>query len=144
MMRFILDYIYNCRKVKGMPKCGFDPVFQDQLQRFVRDNALTVNGAATALGVDRTVFRRAHKFGTALESSKKKIRKALANRDERVTSDDAVFTVGDGTQPRPTLHGVLADCELKQIRRACEGVLTLLDHYEAQTIGRKIQKQITG
>lgn len=92
MMRLILDYIYNCRKIKGMPKCEFDPVFQDQLQRFVSDNALTVNGAATAL-----------------ESSKKKIRKALATRDKRITLDDAVFTVDGGTQLRPTLHGVLAD-----------------------------------
>lgn len=123
-----------------MPKCGFDPVFQDQVQRFVSNNALTVNGAATALGVDRTVFRRAHKFGTALESSKKKIREALANRDKKSASDDAVFTV-DGAQPCSTLHRVLADGELKQIRRACEGVLTLLNHYEAQMMSRKIQKQ---
>ena len=126
-----------------MPKCEFDPVFQDQLQRFVSDNSFTVNGAATALGVDRTVFRRAHKFGTALESSKKKILKALENRDKRFISDDADFADGGGRQSRPMRHGVLADGELKQIRRACEGVLALLDHYEAQTIGRKVQKQIS-
>lgn len=124
-----------------MPKCGFDPNFQHQLHRFVSDNALTVNGAATALGVDRTVFRRAYKFGTALESSKMKIRKALANRDKGAVSNDAVSAVGGGTQPRPTLQGVLADCELKQIRRVCEGVLTLLDHYESQTMGRKFKSK---
>ncbi|OWG12737.1 hypothetical protein KDK82_5891 [Delftia sp. K82] len=141
MMWFIIGHIYNCQKVKGMPKCGSDPVFQDELQRFVIDNELTVNGAATLLGVDRTVFRRAFKLGAALESSKKKIREALANHNKRVTSDDAVHAVGMGAHP--TRHGALADCDLKQIRRACEGVLALLDHYEAQTMRREIQKQIS-
>lgn len=128
-----------------MPKCGFDPVFQEQLQRFVIDNALTVNGAATELGVDRTVFRRAHKSGAALEKSKRKICKAIANREKRVASNDAFDTVGAGIQTRltrPTRLGVLADGELRQIRRACEGVLALLDHYEAQTTGRQTQQQV--
>lgn len=126
-----------------MPKCEFDPDFQNQLQRFVSDNSFTVNRAATALGLDRTVFRRAHKFGTALESSKKKILKALENSSKITGSDDALCTVGDFPHLRPTLDGVLADCELKQIRRACEGVLALLDHYETQTTARKLQKQIS-
>lgn len=126
-----------------MPKCEFDPDFQGLLQRFASDNAFTVNGAATALGVDRTVFRRAYKFGIALESTKKKILKALEKSSRRVIFDDAVSVAGGAPQSIPLLHGVLADCELKQIRRACESVLALLDHYEAQTVGRKIQKQIS-
>ncbi len=36
-------------------------------------------------------------------------------------------------------QGVLADRELKQIRKACEGVLALLNVYEAQQLlARKI------
>lgn len=39
---------------------------------------------------------------------------------------------------RRSLQGGLAGHELKLIRNACEGVLVLLDAYEAQALGRDI------
>lgn len=39
-----------------MPKCEADPVLQDQVHRFMKENGLTVSGAAVKLGVDRLHF----------------------------------------------------------------------------------------
>lgn len=125
-----------------MPKCEVDSALQDQVHRFVSENGLTVNGAATLLGVNRTTFWRFHETGEALGSTRARIREALANRNKRSAvrvADDAVGTDASELQPRPMLQGVLADRELKQIRKACEGLLALLNVYEAQqSLVRKV------
>jgi hypothetical protein len=125
-----------------MPKCEVDSALQDQVHRFVSENGLTVNGAATLLGVNRTTFWRFHETGEALGSTRARIREALVNRNKRSATrvaDDAVGTDASEHQARPILQGVLADRELKHIRKACEGVLALLDVYEAQqSLARKV------
>lgn len=57
---------------------------------------------------------------------------------DRRVSDGAVDADALAVQARPGLQGLLADRELKRIRMACEGVLALLDLYEAQQMGGKI------
>lgn len=125
-----------------MPKCEVDSVLQDQVHRFVSEKGLTVNGAATLLGVNRTTFWRFHETGEALGSTRARIREALANRKKCTAAslaDDAVGTNVSENQTSPLRQGVLADRELKQIRNACEGVLALLNVYEAQ---RSLAKKI--
>lgn len=125
-----------------MPKCEVDFALQDQVRRFVRDNGLTVNGAATLLGVNRTTFWRFHETGEALGRTKVRIRDAIANRNNRAAvrvADDAVASDATELQFRPLPEGALADREIKQIRKACEGLLTLLNAYEAQqSLARKV------
>lgn len=125
-----------------MPKCEVDAVLQHQVHSFVRESGLTVNGAATLLAVNRTTFWRFHETGEALSSTRTRIRDALENRNKQTAvgaSDDAVRPNGHEHQARLMLPGVPADRELKQIRRACEGILALLNAYEAQqALTRKI------
>ncbi len=125
-----------------MPKCQVDSALQDQVHRFVGEHGLTVNGAATMLGVNRTTFWRFHETGEALRTTRARIREALANRQMPTparVADDAVCTDASEHRARPMPQGVLADRELKQIRKACEGVLALLNVYEAQQLlARKI------
>jgi hypothetical protein len=124
-----------------MPKCEPDSVLQDQVRLFVSKNGLTVNGAATLLGVNRTTFWRFNETGEALDRTKVRIREALANLNKDSATgvaDDAVGTAASKHQARPMPQEGLADRELKQIRKACEGVLTLLNVYEAhQSLTRK-------
>jgi predicted DNA-binding protein (UPF0251 family) len=141
LLWFTLGSIYNSGGMDGMPKCEVDTALQDQVHRFVGEYGLTVNGAATMLGVNRTTFWRFHETGEALSTTRARIREALANRQKANAArvaDDAVGTGASEHQARPMLQGVLADRELKQIRRACEGVLALLNVYEAQqSLARK-------
>ena len=136
-LRVMLCDIYNCIKPDSMPRCEVDSVLLDQVRRFISVNRLTISGAATALGVDRTTFWRFFDTGRAISSTRTRYREALENcnkQAEAYVADDAV----DADQARPALQGVLADREIKQIRKACEGVLALLNIYEAQqSLGRK-------
>lgn len=118
-----------------MPKCEVDTLLQDQVRHFVSENGLTVNGAATLLGVNRTTFWRFHETGGALSSTRSRIREALANRNKHATvrvTDDAVRAGERRHQARSLPRGARANRELKQIRKACEVVLALLNVYEAQ------------
>lgn len=125
-----------------MPKCEVDSVLQDQVHRFMSDNGLTVNAAATVLGVNRTTFWRFCQTGAALAHTRARLRGALANRNKRTpthVADGALDADASEHQARPLPQEVLADRELKQIRKACEGVLALLNVYEAQqSLTRKI------
>lgn len=124
-----------------MPKCDVDRVLHEQVQLFIRENGLTKNGAATILGVDRTTFWRFCDTGKARGDTRDLYRDALGKHNKKAAAfvaDDAVNADLDVAQTRLTLQGVLADRELKQIRKACEGVIALLDVYEAQSLGRKI------
>lgn len=138
----VMVRLVQLKKSSGMPKCEIDSVLQGQVHRFVSENGLTVNGAATLLGVNRTTFWRFHGTGEALSHTRARIREALANRKKCtavLVADDAVGTDASKHQARPILQEVLADHELKQIRKACEGVLTLLNVYESQqSLARKI------
>lgn len=143
LLWFTIGSTYDSGGMDGMPKCEVDTALQDQVHRFVGEHGLTVNGAATMLGVNRTTFWRFHETGEALSTTRARIREALANRQEATAvrvADDAVSTDASEHQARPMLQGVLADRELKQIRRACEGVLALLNVYEAQRpLARKLE-----
>ncbi len=131
----MLHFAYELGAVIDMPKCEVDRALQDQVRRFVSGNDLTVNGAAKLLGVNRTTFWRFHDTGEALVSTRARIREALANRKKsdavRVSVDAVGGDAGEHLERR-MLQGGLADRELKQIRKACEGVLALLNVYEAQ------------
>lgn len=135
LIRVMLKFANNFEALKDMPKCQVDHALQTQVCRFVSDNSLSVNGAAKLLGVNRTTFWRFHDTGVALDNTRARIRKALANREKsdavRV-SDDPVGGGANEHQARHMRQGGLVDRELKQIRKACEGVLTLLNVYEAQ------------
>lgn len=121
-----------------MPRCEVDSLLQDDVRRFVKESGLTVNGVATLLAVNRTTFWRFHETGEALTSTRARIREALANRIKRTeggVADGAVHQVDRGASmrlERARLQGSLTGRELRQIRKACEGVLMLLNVYEAQ------------
>jgi hypothetical protein len=130
-----------------VPKCKVDSILQDQVHRFVRENGITVNGAATVLGMNRTTFWRFHETGEALGSTRARIREALENRNNCTTGRVAYDAVGGDAgeqQARPILQGMPDENELMQIRRACEGVLALLNAYEAQqSLPEKLQNAST-
>lgn len=122
-----------------MPKCNDDPALQHQVQRFISESGLTTNGAAVKLGINRTTFWRFCDTGRATPRTKVRLRNALEKRSKRAT-ESVSFESDDSSSPAiqaPALLGLLADRELKQIRRACEGVLALIDVYEAQRAGPK-------
>ena len=123
-----------------MPKCEVDVELHHEVKRFMSEYRLTRNAAATTLGVGRTTFWRFCDTGRAREDTKKVYREALAKCNKSTSTrvaDDAVDADLPATQARPALAAALADRELKQIRRVCEGVLTLLDVYESQIVGQK-------
>lgn len=124
-----------------MPKCEVDSVLYDQVHRFMIENSLTISGGATTLGVDRTTFWRFCDTGRARRDTRTLYREALEKRNRKSATsvvDDAIDANAPAAQARPSLQGVLAGRELRQIRKACQGVLALLDVYEAQSMGRKI------
>lgn len=124
-----------------MPKCESDPALQERAHRFIKENGLTVSGAAAKLGVDRTTFWRFCDSGRARGDTKALYLAALEKRNEnnqKSVADDAVKADALIAHARSSLHGGLAGHELKLIRKACEGVLLLLDAYEAQALGRDI------
>ena len=121
--------------LREMPRCQVDSALRDRVRRFVTDNAVSVNGAAKLLGVNRTTFWRFHDTGAGLVSTRARIQEAIANcekSDVARVSDDAVGGGVPEQQARRIRQGLLADRELRQIRKACEGVLALLNVYEAQ------------
>ena len=124
-----------------MPKCKPDHVLQDQVHRFMIDNVLTISGAAVKLGVDRTTFWRFCDSGRARADTRTLYREALENCNKSTAdgvAGSAIETVALAVQGRRASQGGPADLELKLIRKACEGVLALLDAYEAQSLGGKV------
>lgn len=123
-----------------MPKCESDSALQEQVHRFIRVNGLTKSGAAAKLGVDRTTLWRFCDSGRARGDTRALYREALekrSNNSATSVADNAVRTDALTGQARTSLHRSLADHELKLIRKACEGVLALLDVYEAQALVRE-------
>ena len=106
----------------------------------MNENRLTISGGAATLGVDRTTFWRFCDTGRARRDTKTRYREALAKRNKKSATHVANDAIdAPALQALPMLQGVLAERELKQIRKACQGVLALLDVYEAQSsMGRKI------
>ena len=124
-----------------MPKCEVDSVLQDQVRQFMIENRLSFSGGAKILGVGRATFWRFCDTGRARRDTRTLYREALAKRNEKTAtrgSDEATDEVAPAAKAHPTLQRVPADRELKQIRKACQGVLALLDVYEAHSMGRKI------
>jgi hypothetical protein len=127
-----------------MPKCEADHILQDQVRHFMNKNRLTISGAAVRLGVDRTTFWRFCESGRALGDTKALYREALEKCNKKnetnvvPVADDGIEADALAVQVPLASQGVLADRELKLIRKACEGLLALLDVYEAQSLGRRI------
>lgn len=120
-----------------MPKCEVDRVLQDQVNRFVSQNGLTVSGAAAELGVDRTTFWRFCDSGKARGDTRALYREALEKRNKNPATRVAYDADALAGRARAALQRGLVDHELKLIRTACEGVLVLLDVYEAQSLGKR-------
>lgn len=118
-----------------MPKCEVDAVLLDEVRRFVTERGLTVNGAATVLGVDRASFWRFHNTGKARGDTRAKYRKALQNCNAS-SVDCVAVDEPDGNETgslaRQTRRGVLTRSELRQLRSVCEGILVLVSTHEAQ------------
>ena len=112
-----------------MPKCEADHILLDQVRSFMRENGLTASGAAAKLGVERTTFWRFCCSGKARADTKNLYREALkeCNKNKGVSVADFV-AVKSRLAPKVSL----ADHELQMIRKACEGVLALLDVYELE------------
>lgn len=124
-----------------MPKCETDPALQEQVYRFMRENGLTISGAATQLGVDRTTLWRFCYSGRARGDTRALYRGAIENRNTNPATPVASVAVKADSlavHGRTGLQGRLASHELKLIRKVCEGVLALLDVYEAQSLGGEI------
>lgn len=124
-----------------MPKCEVDLVLKDRVHRFISTNRVTINGAAAKLGLNRTTFWRFCDTGRASSKTKLQIHNALEKRNKNLDEDVSLDSASVSNAPvnrTPTLPRFLADRELKQIRRACEGVLALIEVYEAQHAGQKI------
>lgn len=127
--------------LRDMPKCKPDLALQERAHRFMQDNGLTVSGAAAKLGVDRTTFWRFCESGRARGDTRALYSAALEKRNtinQKNLAHDAVKADSPMARTRRSLQGGLAGHELKLIRNACEGVLVLLDAYEAQALGRDI------
>jgi hypothetical protein len=119
-----------------MPKCEIDSVLQDQLKRYVTERMLSVRAAAAELNVEHSGLSRFIKLGKARADTKAKFRAALSARANGTATTVAV-PVDVATSVRPLARGsALAVRELRQIRSACEGVLKLVDAYEAQLAGK--------
>lgn len=115
-----------------MPKCESDPALQDQLTRYVTERKLSVRAAASELEVEHSGLSRFLNTGLARADTRAKYREALNKRATNTATSVAVPS-GAVAAVRRSLHeGVLGERELRQIRRACEGVLKLVDVYEAQ------------
>lgn len=137
VLRFMLCSIYNSRGSRDMPKCEVDRVLQDRVNRFVRESGLTVCGAASELGVDRTTFWRFCDSGRARSDTRAQYREALEKRNNNPATSVAYDADALARRARAALQRGLVDHELKLIRTACEGVLMLLDVYEAQSLGKR-------
>lgn len=123
-----------------MPKCEPDHALQDQVRRFMNEKGLTISGAAVKLEVERTNFWRFCNSGKARDDTKALYRKALEKCNKHSATNVAVNEIKSDVlsiQVRPASQGALADSELKLIRKACEGILALLDVYETQSLGRE-------
>jgi predicted DNA-binding protein (UPF0251 family) len=140
MLQFMLDGIYNSRGLCDMPKCESDPALKERVHRFMRENRLTKSGAAAKLGVDRTTLWRFCDSGRARDDTRALYRGALEKHNKNTATTVADYAVKADAltvRARTSLQGGLAGHELKLIRKACEGVLALLDVYEAQSLGRE-------
>ena len=117
-----------------MPRCDPDRSLQRLVLRFISENGLTTSGAAGILGVDRTTFWRFCDTGKARADTRALYNKVLEKYNKTRVADvanAAVLVVVGRDLPR-----VLHDRELKQIRRVFEGVVALLDAYEAVSLAR--------
>lgn len=123
-----------------MPKCEVDSALQEQVRRFMSENGLTVSGAAVRLGVGRTTFWRFCDSGRARSDTRALYREALEKRNINTATNVADSTDSLVGQARIAMQGGLADSELRLIRKACESVLALLDVYEAQSLGKEIER----
>lgn len=135
-LQFMLDDIYNSRGLCDMPKCESDPALQEWVHRFMRESGLTKSGAAAKLGVDRTTLWRFCDSGRARGDTRASYRKALEKHNKNsatIVADDAVKMDPLTFHARTSLQEGLTGHELKLIRKACEGVLALIDVYEAQS-----------
>lgn len=124
-----------------MPRCKVDPALRDQVYRFISISGLTINGAAIELGINRTTFWRFCETGRATSRTRLRLCSALEKRNKRSTESVSVNSDASDSPAiqAPAMLRLLAERELKQIRRACEGVLALIDVYEAQHAGQKIE-----
>ena len=121
-----------------MPKCETDPALHEQVHLFIRENGLTISGAATQLGVDRTTLWRFCGSGRARGDTRALYRGAIENRSKNPAAAVASVAVkGDvpAVHGRTALRGRLESHELNLIRKVCEGVFALLDDYEAKGLG---------
>lgn len=116
-----------------MPKCEVDLVLCEQMRRFIRENRLSVSGAATKLGVDRTTFWRFCSSGRARSDTRALYREALEKQISNTDMDVAVSSLAQGNH---VPQARLPDIELKRIRKTCETVLALLDAYAVQPLDR--------
>lgn len=119
-----------------MPRCKVDPALQDQVHRFISDSGLTTNGAAVNLGINRATFWRFCDTGKASPRTKQQLRNALEKRNRCATESVSVDSDVPAAQV-PIAVQLLADRELDQIKRACEGVLALISAYKAQRAGKE-------
>ena len=113
-----------------MSKCEVDLVLREQVRRFIRENRLSVSGAAAKLGVDRTTFWRFCSSGRARSDTKALYREALAKCIINAVAVSSLAQADQVPQAR------LPDMELKRIRKTCETVLALLDAYAVKTLDR--------
>jgi len=111
----------------AMPKVAHDPLLQKRLQEFV-DNHGNVAAAARMLGVDRATLWRFLERGMARIDTRQAYSAALEREAAKSETSVAVQAVAVAVGRNPRLE----ERELRQIRRACEGVLALLNAYEGR------------
>lgn len=114
-----------------MPKCESDPELQAAVHAFIKEHALTPGGAARRLGVERSKLWRFCQTGRAHEKTKSSYRAALTREAHKNATSVAV----DSAPAKRSLSeapGLPDERELKQIKKACEGLLALVHAYEAQ------------
>lgn len=126
-----------------MPKCEIDPTLQEQVHRFMKENGLTISGVAAKWAVDRTTLWRFCDSGRGRSDTRAIYRRALEKHNTNTAANatnatnETVKADALTVHSHTSLRGQLASHELKLIRKACEGVLALIDAYEAQSLGRK-------
>lgn len=116
------------------------------MRRFISEHRLSVSGAAAMFGVERSSLWRFCQSGMARGDTKARYREALATRATKSATGVADFAQLPASQPLLGTQELLGERELRRIRAACEGVLALLNAYEAQSGGQKVLKseQSTG
>lgn len=123
-----------------MPKCDRDEALQDDVLRFMDEQQLSASGAAALMSLERSTFWRFCRTGRARSDTRAAYRKALSQAKAKSATGVALQIPrrNAGSPPAAGADAMLPTLnELQQIKVVCEGLLSLVNFYEAQLTAPK-------